>query len=120
MIMFRRRQTDPNVEPTNEFMECVQMHERAWGIEMYPGKPPLEKIMSAPVVVFWKSRDSRKNRDGLWMITLHKDMAALESHMTSMLFRSVVKPVDKFAVRIFNQQRRVVLAGVRFLFKEVE
>lgn len=117
--MFRRKTTPPPVK-ANEFMDCVQMHERAWGMETYANRPPLEKIMAAPVVVFWKSRHQKKSADELWAVTLHADMAALEQHFTSLLFRVTVKPIDKIAVRIFQNQKRVVLKGVRFVFSEVE
>lgn len=118
--MFRRKSDQTPAVKTNEFMECVQMHERAWGMETYVNRPPLEKIMAAPVVVFWKSRHKKKAADELWTVTLHADMAALEHHFTSLLFRVTVKPLDKIAVRIFQNQKRVILKGVRFIFNEVE
>lgn len=117
--MFRRN-TPKTAVKANEFMECVQMHERAWGMETYANRPPLEKIMTAPVVVFWKSRNQKMSADELWTVTLHADMTALEQHFTSLLFRVTVKPIDKIAVRIFQNQKRVVLKGVRFIFNEAE
>lgn len=35
------------------FLELVQLHERTWGTETYPGRPSLADLMNASIVVMW-------------------------------------------------------------------
>jgi hypothetical protein len=46
------------------FIELVELHERKWGIQLYPGRPTLAQLMSAPLVVLWTVK-------GRFILTVH-------------------------------------------------
>src|SRR5260221_4560132 len=35
------------------FIELVELHERKWGTQAYPGRPSLQALMTAPIVALW-------------------------------------------------------------------
>lgn len=107
------RQFEQKPQP-DQFMEYVQIHERAWGSKMYPGRPKLAEILNSPVVVFWRSN---KKQD-LWTITLHAELKQIETYFLKLLFRSSIQPINKSVLRIFKDQKRVVIRGVNIIFGE--
>jgi hypothetical protein len=107
-------------QPKNDFMTTVQLHERSWGMENYAGRPSLEEILEAPVVVFWKQREVDNNQNKpKWKVTLYKDMQEMESYFVSMLFRMQVEVPDQVPARIFRNRQRMVIEGVKVTFKEL-
>src|SRR5258708_7789693 len=35
------------------FIELVELHERKWGTQAYPGRPSLQALMTTPIVALW-------------------------------------------------------------------
>jgi hypothetical protein len=104
----------------NDFMTTVQLHERSWGMENYAGRPSLEEILDAPVVVFWKQRDGDNSANKpKWKVTLYRDMQEMESYFVSMLFRMQVEVPEQVPARIFKNRQRMVIEGVKVTFKEL-
>lgn len=101
------------------FMDMVQSHERAWGNTAYANRPDLSAILQSPVVVFWKPADPKKANDQL-TITLHKGLQELEQHFSKIIFRSSAGYPDEVAVRIFENQKRVAVKGVKIIFETAE
>lgn len=101
------------------FMDFVQTHERTWGTEDYAGRPDLAELMQAPVVVFWEpiQWDSklRQQQQSRLTVTLHQEVDELHEYFTKLLLRSSVVP-DKRVVRIFAQQKPVIVRGIRVIF----
>jgi hypothetical protein len=107
--MLRGRQ-----QPT--FVELVEQHERVWGTENYPGRPKLSQILASPVVVFWKSIESKDNR---YTVTLHNDLNAVEKHLYRTLFLDT-EPPKKRPARIFQNQKRMMIKAVQIVFAPAE
>lgn len=99
-----------------QFMDLVQQHERSWGTESYSGKPDLSAILSAQVVVFWRE----EGKDERNTVTLHKDLGSLEEYFSQLLFRSHVEAPRKRPVRIYENQRRIIIKGVRVEFVSID
>lgn len=107
----------PKTEET--FMTYVQAHERAWGHTNYTGRPDLAEILQSPVVVFWKSVDPKKEKEPP-TITLHDDLQALEQHFAKLILRSAAGYPDIVVSRMYENQKQVVIKGVRIAFGLVE
>lgn len=101
------------------FMDLVQTHEREWGNTAYTGRPDLGSILQAPVVVFWKPADPKQENQHL-TITLHNGLEELEQHFSKIIFRSSAGYPDEVAVRIYEDQKRVTVRGVKVVFEKVE
>jgi hypothetical protein len=95
----------------------IELHERTWGMKQYTGRPKLDAILKAPVVVFWRANDGKDER---WTITLHENLLDLEKYFTRMLFRSNVEPPKRRVVKIFKEGKAVIVRSVKILFQEIE
>jgi hypothetical protein len=98
----------------SEFMQWVEDHERAWGTREYPGRPILAEILSAKIVVFWKT-DDRPTR---YTVTLYTGGQDLENAFFRMFFGTASGEFRQPA-RIFQDQKRYIVKAVRFIFGEV-
>jgi hypothetical protein len=96
-------------------MYYVQLHERAWGLENYRGRPSLESILEAPVVVLWASDDKAEDR---FTITLHDNLQEIEKLFVRMLLGSVMQ--HKRVMTVFQHRKRMMVKQVRVLFDEVD
>jgi hypothetical protein len=99
----------------NTFLGWVQAHERAWGNQTYSGRPTLEQMLSAPVVVFW-SRAGMEKSDKHYIVTLHDDLSALEKHFARLLMFAENDTARNRVVAIFEggNQMRIAAVNVRF------
>ncbi|MFN8452078.1 MAG: hypothetical protein U0521_31480 [Anaerolineae bacterium] len=95
----------------------IELHERSWGMRQYSGRPKLDQILKAPVVVFWRSADGKDDR---WTITLHENLFDLEKYFTRLLFRSNVEPPKRRVAKIFKDGKAVIVRGVKILFQEID
>lgn len=95
-----------------EFLETVQLHERAWGNNTYQGKPDLLTFLNAKIVVFWQLP-----KDDRWQASIHPDMSEVEEELTKMLMRLSVSLPKRTIARIFANQRRVCITGMKVKFE---
>ncbi len=111
----------PRIIPPNSsnFLAWVQEHERAWSNLVYSGRPSLEEILTAPVVVFWKRAGTEKPDKHL-VITLHPDLTQLEKHFARMLLFSPNELPRSQVVAIFQDRKQIRIAEVRIRFEPVE
>lgn len=94
-----------------QFFQMVQDHERGWGQNEYAGRPTLQKVLEAQVVVFW-----RTTKDTPAIITLHKDL----DEVGRQLARQIVVG-DKFErslSKIFVDKKPMRIASVNVEFAE--
>lgn len=103
----------------NNFLAWVQEHERAWSNLVYSGRPSLEEILTAPVVVFWK-RVGIEKPDKHLVITLHPDLTQLEKHFSRLLLFSANEMPRSQVVAIFQERQQIRIAEVRIRFEPVE
>lgn len=106
----------PQANKENNFMYFVQLHERAWGMDSYPKRPQLEAILNAEVVVFWQV----EGQEDRYMVSLHESMNRVESYFARLLFRGQVANPRKRVVRIFCQQKRLIIKGVKLDFRQAD
>ena len=77
------------------FLELVQLHERTWGTETYPGRPSLADLMSASIVVMWVTatplpspasvKQLRQTQPANFMLECYEDSDALNTSLLNLL-----------------------------------
>lgn len=98
------------------FMAYVQNHERAWGMDTYPGRPRLDEILNAWIVAFWYP--TRRREPG-FRITLHRDIDEIQQHVTELVLHSNTRPPERRLARLFVNKKQVKVKGVRLVFEQV-
>jgi len=96
-----------------EFIRLIEAHERAWGDEIYRGRPSLEQIMNTQVVVFWRSHKRREER---YTISVYATLDDVEAYLTKLLFRAAINPPAQILSRIYASKRRMHITGVTINF----
>ena len=103
----------------DSFLTWIQAHERAWGNQTYSGRPTLEQMLSASVVVFW-SRAGMEKTDMHHVVTLHADLTALEKHFARLLMFGETETSRNRVIAIFEGGKQVRIADVRVRFAPVD
>lgn len=98
----------------DSFMEWVEVHERAWGTEVYTGRPSLDDIMNAACVTFW--RPLRKDKHLRYIIRLYSTQAQLEHYLIRLMFKN---DSDRLS-RIFIHQQLYAIKSVRLKLEKVD
>jgi hypothetical protein len=112
------------------FMELVQLHERSWGMEQYPGRPSLSEVLSSPVVVMWTGEiksavypsrrvSESQNVPSRFMFSAHKHVDELNEVLLNMIMSSKATPsTSRRLMRIFLNQKPIKIKGLRLLITE--
>ncbi len=109
------RQQRTNKSEPKSFMDHIQIHERTWGTKSYPGRPDLSEILAAPVVVLWQYEEDKEQP---YRITLHEDTADVERFLLRLLLKGQVEPLHQRFARVFRDQKRISISGVKIIFTE--
>jgi hypothetical protein len=96
------------------FLSYVELHERAWGMDTYPNRPSLDSILKARVVAFWHPLN---RKDAGYRITVHNNLMELNQFATDLLLHSRTRPPDKRLARLFVDQQKVKIRGVKLLLE---
>lgn len=115
------------------FMELVQLHERQWGTELYPDRPSLAELLSAPIVAMWTSDATRYttlsgrgtprytpevNTPSRFMLSVHQRLEELDPLLLAMVVAGKVAPsANRKLVRLFIDQKPIKILGVRLLLE---
>lgn len=99
------------------FMGWIQLHERAWGTEKYADRPTLKDMLNAPVLVFWYPHN--RAHDHRFTASVYPSMMEVNKHATLMLVESKFKVPARRIARLFVDQRRVRIRGVRVLIEQI-
>ena len=91
------------------FISMVEVNDRSWGNETYADRPTLERVLNAPIVVFWKLM---KTEPG-YRVTCHDTLTDLHIFASTMFLRPI--PVDRRIARVYVQQKRVKVKGVKVI-----
>jgi hypothetical protein len=117
------------------FMELVQLHEREWGTELYPDRPSLAELLSAPIVAMWTSdavrypvssergkvrqvQVSEVNPSRRFMLSVHQRLEELDPLLLAMVVAGKAAPTaNRKLVRLFIGQKPIKILGVRLLLE---
>ncbi|MBO9310294.1 MAG: hypothetical protein J7551_10995 [Chloroflexi bacterium] len=119
------------------FMELVQLHEREWGTELYPDRPSLAELLSAPIVAMWTSDAARYpvpaerskvrqvqvsipevNPAKRFMLSVHQSLEELDPLLLAMVVAGKAAPTaNRKLLRLFIGQKPVKILGVRLLLE---
>ena len=102
---------------TDDFMGWVEMHEHNWTDNPYPNRPPLADILRTPVVTFWKPH--KEEKPGRYYVRCFADLRAVESHFVKLMMRSELDTPQDRLIRIYSNQKQVIIAGIKMDFQEV-
>ena len=102
---------------TNPFMELIQIHERTWGMDTYPGRPSLSDLLSRPLVVFWAGDEKGGTRRSI--ATVHDTIDELNDALLSMILASKVTahPAHRLQ-RIFINQKPAEVVGLKLILSD--
>lgn len=103
---------------TREFMDYVELHERAWGKEEYPARPALKDILAARVVAFWMPVGRKK--DDREILTLHDGPEAINLHVEHLILHSRAPMPERRLVRFFVDKKEVRITGISVKYERVE
>lgn len=93
----------------NTFMGYVELNERAWGLDKYPGRPALDEILAAKAVAFWRVNTT----DPGYRVTLHRTIGELEQYAYDLLIHSNTRKPDRRLAKLFINQKPARIAGLR-------
>jgi hypothetical protein len=111
------------------FMEIVQLHERTWGLEQYPGRPTLTQLLNSPVIVMWShelraAADAARPAAGTpskFLLTAHKNVEELNDLVLGMILSSrVVADTKRRIFQLYVHQKPVEIRGVQLIVAEKE
>jgi hypothetical protein len=104
------------------FMELVQLHERMWGMEQYPGRPSLADLLSRPIVVMWSGDDKPVTKTipvdspRRFTFSVHDDVDDLNEILLGMIIAGKVTPTPyRRLSKLYVKQKPVDIKGVRLL-----
>lgn len=95
------------------FTSYVELHERAWGMDSYPGRPKLEDILSARVVALWHS--STKREPG-YRITVYDDIKEVNQHIMDLVLHSKTESPQRRLFRLFIDKEMAKIKGLKVLW----
>lgn len=93
-------------------MDWVQLHERAWGAENYPGRPSLQQILEAPCVTFWRSLQTT-NKNARYTVKLYTRQSEIEHDLLRILMRFHIDAPREKISPIFIQREPYRIRAVR-------
>jgi hypothetical protein len=100
-------------KPQN-FIDRVQTHERNWGNNTYNGRPTLNDILTASVVIFWEHKDKKIAET----ITLHADLKDVERYFLRLMFTKQGLEGDRRISDVYQAQKRMIVRGIKIQFGE--
>lgn len=96
----------------DRFMTYVTMHERAWGLDTYKGRPTLKQILEAKVVAFWYPT----GKDVPFTLTLHKNISEIDAYLKALVLHTKVKIPSLRLARVFIEKREVKIKAVKVVW----
>ena len=121
------------------FMEMVQLHERSWGTAIYPERPSLADLLSAPLVAMWTepidtpppssprlptakrdtARDTVNAPGNKFLLSVHQTPDELNEILTSLILLGKTSTyARRKLVKLYINQSPAEIVGVRLMIKE--
>jgi hypothetical protein len=110
------------VASNSVFIEFVQLHERQWGVEQYPGRPSLADLVQYPIVAMWLVNEKRSPaakratpvsaEQERFMLTAHRNYEELDELATNSLLSGSTGPTSNWKlVKVFVDQKPVKICA---------
>lgn len=96
------------------FVGFVELNERAWGTNSYPGRPTLHEILTSKIVAFWRTD---QKRDHAYRVTLHTTLRDINNYASAIVLHSNTRTPERRLMRLYVDQRRVVIRGVKLILE---
>jgi hypothetical protein len=104
---------------SSAFTELIQIHERSWGMDTYPGRPSLHELLTRPIVVFWTGDEKAAAATRRSIATVHNTLDELNDVLLSMILAAKVTAQPSRRIqRIFINQKSVDITGVKLLISD--
>lgn len=95
-----------------KFLTYVALHERAWGLDTYKGRPTLQQIMDAKIIAFW-----RPTGDGLpFTLTIHKDLKEIEAYVKALVWHTKKELPRLRLGAVFVNRKEIKIKDVKVIF----
>jgi len=123
------------MNPDPAFMELVQLHERTWGMEQYPGRPSLAELLSSPLIAMWSgdikqtstytapskrlAAPANDATPARFMFSIHKSVPELDAVFLAMCVAGNTHPLaNRKLFKIYLNQKPLKIKGIRLLVSE--
>lgn len=97
-------------------MKYVEQHERAWGMDFYPGRPKLEDIMKAAVVALWYP--PHRKEPG-YRISVHPNMKEVNQHLAYLVIHAKTRQPEKRLFRLFVHRQLFKVKSIKVVLEPV-
>ncbi len=99
-----------------EFMKYIGRHERAWGMEIYKGRPTLTQFMEAKVVAFWHPTNEDMNHTA----TIHKTLEEIDQYVTELVRHSSKERLPLLRLEaVFVEKIQIQIKGIKVAYEQV-
>jgi len=99
-----------------EFMKYVGRHERAWGMDIYKGRPTLSQFMEAKVVAFWHPTTEAMNHTA----TIHKTIEEINQYVTHLVWHSGKERLPLLRLEaVFVEKVQIQIKSVKVIYAKI-
>ena len=97
-------------------MTYIGRHERAWGMEIYRGRPTLNQFIEARVVAFWHPTSEDMNDTA----TIHKSLKEIDQYVTQLVWHSGKERLPLLRLEaVFVDKVHIQIKGVKIIYEQV-
>lgn len=100
-----------------DFIGYVQDHERSWGNETYTGRPTLQELLRAPVVVFWQPVSTDGKGGSRYTASLHTSLDDVEQYFAKLILRAQIDLPKQRLYRIFASGKEMRVKSIKVAFE---
>lgn len=97
----------------DRFMTYVTMHERAWGLDTYKGRPTLKQILEAKVVAFWYPT----SKELPFTLTIHNDLKEIDAYLRALIIHTKVQVPRLRLARVYVNKQEVKFKTVQIVWQ---
>ena len=99
-----------------EFMKYIGRHERAWGMDIYKGRPTLTQFMEAKVVAFWHPTNEDMNHTA----TIHKTLEEIDQYVTQLVWHTSKERLPLLRLEaVFVEKVQIQIKGIKVIYEQV-
>jgi len=96
----------------SKFLTYVALHERAWGLSTYKGRPTLNQIMEAKIIAFWRPTGEELP----FTLTIHKDLREIDAYVKALVWHTKTELPRLRLAHVFVEQKELKIKDVKIVF----